>query len=350
MTRIDLPYVHRFRDRHGKVRHYFRRPRFKQMSLPGRPGNEEFMAAYQAAMASQEPAPPIGSNRTKPGTVNAAVVGYLQSVAFLRFSVTTQKNYRGVLNRFRAEHGDKRVATLEQRHVNGILAGMIDIPDSANHLVKVLRGLMQWCVAERWRNDDPTAGLKNMPTHGDGFLVWEEDQVAKFRAKHALGTRARLALEILASTGLRRSDVVRLGRQHVKGGTISIKTQKTNAQIDIPVLPELTAAIDAMSANSAMTFLVTEYGKSFTAAGFGQWFRHRCDEAGITKGYAAHGLRKFAATRLAEEGATASQLMSWFGWATLAEAEHYTKAADRKKMARAAGALLIKGTAQWQPR
>ena len=74
---------------------------------------------------------------------------------------------------------------------------------------------------------------------------------------------------------LRRSDVVRLGRQHVKGGTVSIKTQKTGSLIDIPVLVELSTAIEAMPGSTAMTFLVTEYGKGFTAAGFGQWFRHR---------------------------------------------------------------------------
>jgi site-specific recombinase XerD len=85
---------------------------------------------------------------------------------------------------------------------------------------------------------------------------------------------------------------------------------------------------------------MTEYGKAFTAAGLGGWFRARCDEAGIPKGYAAHGLRKASATRLAEQGATAHQLKAWFGWKTLREAERYTEAAERKKLARAAGALI----------
>lgn len=343
MTNVPLPYIHRFRDRHGHWRCYFRR-NGKRVPLPA-PDQPEFMEAYQRALAAQEPAPAIGESRTKPGTVNAAIVGYLQSIAFVKLSDTTRKTYRGVLNRFRFQHGDKRIALLEQRHLTVILAGMIETPEAANLLVKVLRGLMAWCISEGWRKDDPTGGLKAIPTRSDGFLTWDEAQVAQYRARHPLGTRARLALELLATTGLRRSDVVRLGRQHVKNGVVSIKTQKTGSQVDIPVLPEMQVALDAMPPSASLTFLITEAGKSFTAAGFGQWFRHRCDEAGIAKGYAAHGMRKYAATQLAERGATAHQLMAWFGWKTLAEAETYTKTANRKKLALAAASLLIKGTA-----
>jgi integrase len=69
--------------------------------------------------------------------------------------------------------------------------------------------------------------------------------------------------------------------------------------------------------------------QAFTANGFGGWFRRRCREAGLS----AHGLRKAAATRFADNGATAHELMSWFGWSTLTEAERYTRAANRKALA-----------------
>jgi hypothetical protein len=122
MTRIDLVYIHRFHDRHGKVRHYFHRPGFKPVALRGLPGSEEFMAAYQAAMAGQEPAPQIGASKTKPGTVSAAVVGYFNSLAFRALSPSTQATYRGVLEAFRAQHGDKRIALLQCRDINKMLS------------------------------------------------------------------------------------------------------------------------------------------------------------------------------------------------------------------------------------
>lgn len=90
-----------------------------------------------------------------------------------------------------------------------------------------------------------------------------------------------------------------------------------------------------------LTFLLTDYGKSFTEAGFGGWFRERCDASGLPH-CSAHGLRKAAATALAESGASAHQLMAWFGWKSLKEAERYTRAANQKKLVASVVSLLSK--------
>jgi integrase len=150
-----------------------------------------------------------------------------------------------------------------------------------------------------------------------------------------------LALALLLYTGQRRGDVVRLGRQHIRNGVLSIKQSKTGAQVDLPVLPELQAALDLTPIG--MTFLVTGRGIPFTPDGFGFWFRQCCTEAGL-KGLSAHGLRKAAATRLAERGATAHELMAVFGWSTLREAERYTRAANRKALASGVMPKLRSGT------
>ena len=100
--------------------------------------------------------------------------------------------------------------------------------------------------------------------------------------------------------------------------------------LELPIPPELQRVIDASTAGD-LSFLVTEFGKPFTAAGFGGWFRARCDAAGLPH-CSAHGLRKAAATSLAA-GASAHQLMSWFGWRSLEDAERYTRAANQKKLA-----------------
>jgi integrase len=107
---------------------------------------------------------------------------------------------------------------------------------------------------------------------------------------------------------------------------------------EIPILRKLQSVVDA-SDTGDLTFLVTEHGQPFTAAGFGNWFRDRCNEAGL-KGLSAHGMRKAAATRAAERGATAHQLMAIFGWRTIKQAEVYTRAAERKRLAGAAIHLL----------
>jgi hypothetical protein len=92
---------------------------------------------------------------------------------------------------------------------------------------------------------------------------------------------------------------------------------------EIPILPPLQQVIDA-SPTGDLTFLVTAQARRpFTAAGFGNWFRDRCNEAGMPH-CSAHGLRKAGATIAAENGATVHELMSVFGWLTMKEAERYT--------------------------
>jgi integrase len=154
------------------------------------------------------------------------------------------------------------------------------------------------------------------------------EAVEQYEARHPIGSNARLALALLLYTGARRSDIVLLGRQHVKDGWIKFIAQKNQKRrpvtIELPMPPTLATIIDA-TITGALTFLVTEYGKPFTAAGFGAWFRKRCDEANLP-GCSAHGLCKAGAARAAENGATAQELMAIFGWLSLKEAERYTAA------------------------
>jgi integrase len=220
---------------------------------------------------------------------------------------------------------------------------------AANNWLRMVRMLMKFAVAVGMRSDDPTLGIKAIRSRSEGFKTWADSHIAVYREHHGLGTRARLAMELLLNVGMRRGDVVQIGRQHLRDGEFSFCTQKTKALIDsVPLLPELAEAMDAMETKH-LTFLVTEFGKPFSPAGFGNWFRDRCDEAGVPKGYAAHGLRKASATRLAEQGATAHQLMTWFGWTTLKEAERYTRAANKRNLARSAGQMLKARTSSGKP-
>lgn len=348
MTKIRLQFIHEFRDRHGKVRRYFRRPGFKRIALPGLPGSDEFMETYRLALAGQTPKGEVGVNRTRPGSLDALSVSYFASAGFRSLSPSTQVTYRGIIDRFRIEHGSKPARLLLRRHLVAIMSDKLATPSAANNWLRMMRLLMQHAIETGLREDDPTTNIKAIKIRGGGFKPWSDEQIAAYRARHAIGTRARLALELLLSTGQRRGDVVRMGRQHVRNGTLSIRQQKTGMLVEIPILPDLKAALDELPADQ-LTFLMTDFGKPFTAAGFGNWFRERCNEAGLPNGYAAHGLRKAAATHHANMGATAHELLSWFGWTTLKEAERYTRGADRKQLAQGMGAKLISETTGGKP-
>ena len=260
-------YVHGYLDRHGRPRHYLRMHGRKKVPLPGMPFSTQFMDAYQAAL---EAAPPvvIGLKRSVPGTVAEAVARYLGSAAFVTFAVTTQAMRRAILQRFRDEHGDKRIRQMQPEHVAKLVGRLR--PNAQKNMMKTLRGLMAFGVSEGLINIDPTATVKPVKVRDTGgFETWEARHIEQYRARHALGTRARLALELLYGTMQRRGDVVRLGRQHIRDGVLSIRQNKTGAQVDIPILPELQTVLDA-TPSEHLTFLVTEFGKPFTAAGFRQ--------------------------------------------------------------------------------
>jgi integrase len=334
-------YVHGYLDRHGKPRHYLRRPGRKEVPLPGLPWSPEFMEAYQVALIQAAPVV-IGVRRTKPGTVEEGVARYLGSAAFTLLAPSSQAMRRRILERLRVEHGDKRLRYLQAEHVARLLGKLR--PWVQRNFMKTLRGLMAFCLTDGLVDADPTVGVKLARVKDTGgFPTWPAADIEQYRTHHRLGTRARLAVELLYNTMGARTDVVRLGRQHVQAGMISFRRQKTGNPVDIPILAELQTAIDAMPKGEHLTFLVTERGKPFTPAGFGNWFRDQCDAAGLSN-LSAHGLRKAGATRLAEAGATDHEIMAWGGWSSLKEVQRYTKAADRKRLALQAAGKLKTGT------
>jgi integrase len=179
-------------------------------------------------------------------------------------------------------------------------------------------------------------------TGSTGYHTWTVEEVRQFEVHHPIGTKARLALALLLITGQRRSDIVRFGKQHAKGGKLTFTQHKGRnrkpKKLVLPILPVLQSVIHASPCGD-LTFLVNDLGRPFTDAGFGNKFRDWCDQAGL-RHCTAHGLRKAGATIAANNGATSRQLMAIFGWETLKEAERYTRAADQQHLAEAAMHML----------
>jgi integrase len=348
VSRIKLKYVHQFVDKRrgaAKARFYFRRRGFPQLPLPRLPGSPEFNAAYERALAGSTVTPPIGAKRVRVGSIGALALAWFNSPEFLTLKPATQRTYRLIVEKWLQQHRDKLFASLERKHVKAMLAEKAKKPAAANHWLRLLKSMMHFAIAEGMRSDDPTAGVDFIERKATGFHTWNEDEIAQFEARHPIGSKARLALALLLYTAQRRSDVVKMGRQHVRNGVAQVHQQKTGAMLAIPVHPDLQTILDATPrAREHLTFLVTEYGKPFTAAGFGGWFRERCNEAGLPKRCASHGLRKAACRRLAEAGCSANVIASISGHVTLREVERYTKAADQARMARIGIAALAART------
>jgi integrase len=330
-------------DRHGKRRVRFRRGGVSTY-LPGIPWSEEFMRARAAAL---EPTSNIGaSGRTIPGSFNALIVSYYRT-DFRGLKPSTQRLWRNIIERFRSEHGNKPVAQLERKHVKDIIGAKAATPQAANNLLKILRLLLNHAVEIGMRESNPALGVKRYKCHGNGFHTWTESEIARFEERHPVGSKARLAFALLLYTAQRRSDVVRFGWQHVQGDTIALRQEKTDTPLLIPVHPELAKAL-AAAPKTNMTFLMNERGKPFTPAGFGNWFRARCNEASLPQ-CSAHGLRKAAATRLANAGCTTDQIKAITGHKALTEVARYTKTADQRRLARQALSIQLGAEREHEP-
>jgi integrase len=333
MKHRRLPkYVSEFTDRHGRVRVRYRRTGQAEHYFKAVPWSDEFMAKYRACLdGTQLQAANIGASRTKPGSVSALIAAYYGTPEFTGLRESTRATYRGILERFREQHGDKRVATIQRQHIKAIIGSMAATPGAANHLLDRLKGLMGLAVDLDWRKDDPTTRLRGYRMEGEGFHTWTEAEIALFKQRHPIGTKARLALSLMLYTGQRRSDAVRMGWQHVEGDRIKVRQQKTAVRLSIRMHVNLQAVLSAAPREN-LTFLVTEYGRPFTPAGFGGWFRKRCDQAGLPQ-CSAHGLRKAASRRLAEAGCSNQQIKAITGHRTDREVGRYTEAANQEMLA-----------------
>jgi integrase len=334
---MKLPrYTQAWVDHEGRPHCYFRRRGFPRVRLPGLPWSPQFMAAYEMALGTAPLG--VGAKRNRPGSVASAVASYFGSTEFCNdLKPSTQAIRRVLLEKFRREHGDKPIALLPRKFIDEMLRALR--PGARKNWLKALRGLLQYCVAEGLCKEDVTASIKLAPSQGGSFHTWTDEEIAQFEAHHPIGSKPRLAFALLLYTGQRRGDVIRMGRQHIKDGVLTITQQKTGTTVAVPVLPELRAAIDA-SAGTNLTFMVTERGKPFPGHSFTHWFREHCDAAGLPKHCVPHGLRKAAARRLAEAGCTVHEIAAITGHTTLKEVERYTKAFDRERLARSGMARL----------
>ena len=335
---MKLPkYVQAWVDHDGRAHHYFRRPGFPRVRLPGLPWSPSFMAEYEKAISGARTA--IGAGRVKPGSVAAVIAEYKDSREFFGSkSAGTQRTRRGILDRFRAAYGDRPFALLPPEWIEALLDSKP--PHAARSWRATLRSLCQFGVKRRYLRTDPTANIKPRAIKGDGFHTWTEDEISQFVRFHPLGTKPRLALALLLYTAQRRSDVVKMGRQHIRDGWLHVKQEKTDKPLAIPVHPELRAVLDA-TPSEHLTFLVTATGKPYGPNHFSETFREWCDAAGLPKRCTAHGLRKAACRRFAEAECSGPEIMSISGHATLKELVRYTKAADQAKMARNAMAKVV---------
>jgi integrase len=305
------------------------------------------MYSYLSALAGNKVVKQ--SVKTKPteidrNTFKGLCLSYMSSGDFKRLVPSSQSNQRAIFESCWIEPlkagsphllGDIPLNKIGPAHVLALRDRKADLPGAANNRIKYLRRLFAWAEVYHPELGNPAKKIKPFQTKSKGFHHWTLDEVTKYEAAHPVGTRARVALDLMLYTGIRRSDAVLLGHGHVdEEGWIVFSQAKTGGEVEIPIIPRLELTL-VTGPIGETTFLETGYGQPFTAAGFGGKFREWCDQAGLPQ-CTAHGLRKVMGARLAELGCSDREIMAITGHQGEKEVSVYTKGAQRRILARSA--------------
>lgn len=331
VAKIRLKYVNEYIDRTGKLRRYFRKGGKQLGPLDGEPGSEQFMTAYAAYLAEK---PRAAKTTLHADSLGKLIIDFYGSRFFTDRKPSTRQLYKYALEPVAKEHGHRSASTMTAEHAEKIINKIgATRPGMGNLTRAVMRRVMHFAVKTKLRTDNPMIGI-------DAFKVgehhtWTDAELKQFEDKWRLGTRQRLAYALLLYTGQRVGDVTRMSRADVSDGLIHVVQQKTGAELWVPIHPELQRAMKALPAKG-LTLVGDANGRPLKRAALSALMRSAIREAELPSRCVSHGLRKASMRRLAEADGTANQIASISGHKTLKEVERYTKAADQKKLARAA--------------
>jgi integrase len=266
-------HLHREVTRHGKVIWYARAggsSRGPRVKLRAEFGTAEFWTEYQTALASVPHKPRTESDD---GTLAWLIERYRETTAWSYLSPATRRQRENIFAHVLETAGKQPLGKITTAAIMDGRDRRANTPAQARNFLDAMRGLFRWAVKARLVKIDPTVGVDNPPRpQGDGFAPWSEDDIAAFEKRWPIGTRQRVWLDVLIYTGLRRGDAVCFGRQHIRNGVGTIKTEKTGTEVTLPILPVLDATLKAGPCGD-LTFIAGENGRPLTKESFGNLFR-----------------------------------------------------------------------------
>jgi integrase len=338
--RIRFKHVTVRRNRNGTIRYYFQRRGQPLVALPSDPQSVEFAEAYRRCMEWK-------GSYEKEGSFGWLCDQYMDSPEFKSKATATRNARRRIIlammnerldPKFPETFGMERLSTISRRHIEILRDRKARNPNAGNERLKVLSQIFKLAVARNWREDNPVKDAARLSIPRGGHRTATDVDIEAYESFHRDGMAHR-CMVLLKAFGVRVSDLRIIGPQHVRNGLLVFETVKTG------VLCNLTIGEDArreMEACRSLVFLTNEHGAAFASdkalsQRVAKWFR----QAGV-KGVTAHGVRKWLATKMAENGASEYELMAWFGWRDPKEARPYVEAANRLRLAAAAGARMRK--------
>ncbi|MEB3421771.1 tyrosine-type recombinase/integrase [Salipiger marinus] len=276
--------------------------------LPGKPGDPEFIAAYNEAVAQKVTQPT--------GTVQAVLNAYQDSPRFTDLAPRTRKDYANHIRKIETEFGDFPLAALSDRRTRAEFltwrdAMAIKSRRQADYVFATFAAIMAWAFDRGLTVANPCERPGKLYRASRAESIWtqaDEDALLN-SAPH----RIRLAYLLAVWTGQRQGDLLRLTWTAYDGSHIRLRQGKTGRRVVIPVASALKAALDeAARDKKAVTILTTTKDTAWTGHGFSATWRKELAKAQVS-GLTFHDLRGTAVTRLAIAGCSEAEIATFTG-------------------------------------
>lgn len=284
-----------------------------------------------------------GKKRSRFGaeTIGALIIAYKASPEWARLSVATRAVYTTYIKEMENEPHTV-VAEVTRRDVLTIRDAIAIARGNgaAQGFIRAASALFSWAVDREWIDTTPVVRIKALPK--GSLPAWTEEQV--HLALSRLRDPLRRAVVLAAHTGQRRGDLCALRWDAYDGHTLRFVQQKTGERMAISVTPELRTELDAWRRDATtLTILADKKGQPWHPQHMTSQLRTALNRIGMP-GLNIHGVRKYVATSLANEGASTRVIAAMTGHRTLGMVQHYTDSVDRERLAEQAANLLSKRT------
>lgn len=271
-------------------------------------------------------------------SMDALLAAYRRSPEFAGLAKTTRATY-AIYLRDLDGLGDVRAAELRRRELLEIRDAIATARGNgaATGFQRIASALFAWAVERGWLESNPLARARKLP--GGHLPPWTESDAAAALA--GLNEPYRRVAILGMHTGQRRGDLIAMTWGAYDGATIRVRQQKDRRReaaptMVIPCHPDLRAELDQWKRErQAAVILTSPQGRPWTAPHLTREMAKRLRALGLPE-IGVHGLRKLAATRLAEAGCSAREIAAITGHRTLAMVQLYTDSADQRRLAEAA--------------
>jgi integrase len=325
---IDLPFIHAYRDRHGRWRHYYRRPGCKKVVLP-HPDSERFLDAYHQAAKEAEASlkPKPHPTRYLPGTFGLLCHEYTHSADYSQLAESTRREMGYVIKALVKEHGEKRITKLERKHILGWKDAMARKPGAANKMLRTVKRLLAFGLDRGMLDTNPAAGVGMMKL--GRYRAWTDEECVAFETRWAPGTLQRTGYALALYTAQRRGDLVRLKWSSIAGDAFRLVQRKTGEPMEIKIHRDLKTALAAVHPRHEAAILTGAQGKALGDVYFGHIMARAIADAGLPDACVLHGLRKTGARIVQEVGGNVPSITGHRSPRMVAE---YTRDADQAKL------------------